>query len=836
MIAGNTILYGATAGRAFFRGLVGERFAVRNSGATAVVEGVGDHGCEYMTGGAVVVLGRTGRNFAAGMSGGIAYVLDDDGTFAERCNRELVGARAARGRRRLDRARARRRSTSARTGSPLAGRLLDDWQRAQLRFVKVMPHDYRAALERHRDQPVSAGGHGLFTRETETEAAPDGRDRRLQEVRPRRIRPSACRASASATTASSSARCRSSSCSEQGARCMECGVPFCHQRLPARESDPGLERPRLPRPVRARRSTSCTARTTSPSSPADSAPRRARRRACSRSTRATRSRSSRSSSRSSTARGTRAGSSPSRRASARGRTVAVVGSGPAGLAVRAAAEPRAATAVTVFERDEAGGGLLRFGVPDFKIEKDVVERRLAQLADEGVEFRFGVDVGVDVDAPSCARASTPSCSRPARACRATCRCPGASSTACTSRWSTSTAGTATSPARPTPAISARGQARDRDRRRRHRRRLRRERAPRGRRVGDADRAARRAAAAPPGRADAVAALAGEAAHVVRVEGRRRAQLRDLDDRPLRRRARRAHPLAAEQRRAAVRAGPGHRGVASRRARAARDGLRRARSRRCSTRSASSGTRAATSHAPAYATSVPGVFAAGDARRGQSLIVWAIEEGRRCADAVDAWLVTRTAVEPVGGGREAMKPGPREGFRWTRETIIYAFELWHRRYLCSPTVAEWRRAGSDNPSATTVRQRVRLVEQRGQGGRAAAAAAGRGSQDGHARRSSGRRPSAVTRWPPPRVVERLQAWAHEHGRPPTLEEWRRAGARHPSAATVRRLFGSWNAALVAAGFEKRPPGRPGRAAQRHARSVREDGPLDRTSCLTLAGAP
>src|SRR5205807_6126026 len=90
IIAGNTILYGATGGEVFLRGRVGERFAVRNSGATAVVEGVGDHGCEYMTGGTVVVLGRTGRNFAAGMSGGIAYVYDEDGTFAQRCNRSMV--------------------------------------------------------------------------------------------------------------------------------------------------------------------------------------------------------------------------------------------------------------------------------------------------------------------------------------------------------------------------------------------------------------------------------------------------------------------------------------------------------------------------------------------------------------------------------------------------------------------------------------------------------------------------------------------------------------------------------------------------------------------------
>src|SRR5204862_7239143 len=90
VIVGNVVLYGATSGEAFIRGIAGERFAVRNSGATAVVEGVGDHGCEYMTGGLVVVLGRTGRNFGAGMSGGVAYVFDPSGSFASRCNRELV--------------------------------------------------------------------------------------------------------------------------------------------------------------------------------------------------------------------------------------------------------------------------------------------------------------------------------------------------------------------------------------------------------------------------------------------------------------------------------------------------------------------------------------------------------------------------------------------------------------------------------------------------------------------------------------------------------------------------------------------------------------------------
>jgi glutamate synthase domain-containing protein 3 len=118
----------------------------------------------------VVVLGPTGRNFAAGMSGGIAYVLDGDGTFAERCNDELVGIGP------LDAddlsiVRDLVQEHEWRTGSRLASRLLDDWQRNALRFVKVLPHDYRAALERHHDQPVSAGGHGLFTRESETEAA-----------------------------------------------------------------------------------------------------------------------------------------------------------------------------------------------------------------------------------------------------------------------------------------------------------------------------------------------------------------------------------------------------------------------------------------------------------------------------------------------------------------------------------------------------------------------------------------------------------------------------------------------------------------------------------------
>jgi len=159
VIVGNTVLYGATSGRAFFRGLAGERFAVRNSGAHAVVEGVGDHGCEYMTGGRVAVLGSTGRNFAAGMSGGIAYVLDEDGDFERRCNLDLVDLE---GLAPVDaeELRALVAEHGERTGSPVAERILDEWDRVRECFVKVIPRDFRQALEELEDEqsapPASA--------------------------------------------------------------------------------------------------------------------------------------------------------------------------------------------------------------------------------------------------------------------------------------------------------------------------------------------------------------------------------------------------------------------------------------------------------------------------------------------------------------------------------------------------------------------------------------------------------------------------------------------------------------------------------------------------------
>jgi glutamate synthase (NADPH/NADH) large chain len=174
IIVGNTVLYGAIAGQAYFNGVAGERFAVRNSGATAVVEGTGDHGCEYMTKGTVVVLGATGRNFAAGMSGGIAYVFDEFGDFASKCNQAMCDLESvlpsAEQQVRVDEAfwhlgetdefllRGLVESHFRHTGSLRARMLLDNWAGMRTRFVKVFPHEYRRAeaVERNPAGPSRA--------------------------------------------------------------------------------------------------------------------------------------------------------------------------------------------------------------------------------------------------------------------------------------------------------------------------------------------------------------------------------------------------------------------------------------------------------------------------------------------------------------------------------------------------------------------------------------------------------------------------------------------------------------------------------------------------------
>jgi glutamate synthase (ferredoxin) len=147
IIIGNVAFYGATGGEAYVHGLAGERFCVRNSGLRAVVEGVGDHGCEYMTGGRVVVLGDTGRNFAAGMSGGIAYVLDERGDFDRRCNQDMVDLERLEDEEEIREVKQLIGRHAQYTDSERARHVLNHWPEMWPRFVKVMPRDYRRVLE-----------------------------------------------------------------------------------------------------------------------------------------------------------------------------------------------------------------------------------------------------------------------------------------------------------------------------------------------------------------------------------------------------------------------------------------------------------------------------------------------------------------------------------------------------------------------------------------------------------------------------------------------------------------------------------------------------------------
>jgi glutamate synthase (ferredoxin) len=158
IIIGNVAFYGATSGEAYIGGVAGERFCVRNSGADTVVEGIGDHGCEYMTGGRVVILGETGRNFAAGMSGGIAYVLDLDGDFSTRCNTEMVSLSTLEDEDEISELQRLIARHEEYTGSPCATTVLASWKTYLPKFVKVLPKDYArvlGALEKIRESGLS---------------------------------------------------------------------------------------------------------------------------------------------------------------------------------------------------------------------------------------------------------------------------------------------------------------------------------------------------------------------------------------------------------------------------------------------------------------------------------------------------------------------------------------------------------------------------------------------------------------------------------------------------------------------------------------------------------
>ncbi len=176
VLIGNVVLYGATGGQAFFRGRAAERFCVRNSGARAVVEGVGDHGCEYMTGGRAVILGPTGRNFAAGMSGGVAYVWDPDGTFPARCNLGTVELDPVEDDEDISELREMIELHQEYTRSRVAAGVLADWPDVLDQFVKVMPTDYKRVLAERRkhDEEMEAELHEDETGVFSPEAASHG--------------------------------------------------------------------------------------------------------------------------------------------------------------------------------------------------------------------------------------------------------------------------------------------------------------------------------------------------------------------------------------------------------------------------------------------------------------------------------------------------------------------------------------------------------------------------------------------------------------------------------------------------------------------------------------
>jgi glutamate synthase (NADPH/NADH) len=422
VIVGNVCLYGATAGSVFFRGIAAERFAVRNSGATAVVEGVGDHGCEYMTGGRVIILGPTGRNFAAGMSGGIAYVLDKNRDFMSKLNTEMVEASGIEDPEEIAFVRGVIEDHHHYTGSELAARILVDFNRALPRFIKVLPVDYKRVLaeeaakaaEAKRAEynlPIVSGVHKKEKSEKADklmdmeEAVGDNKadkkkalvldktkgfmkyQRRAEKYRSAKTR--------TKDWAELSQRLDEDELKYQSARCMDCGVPFC-------QSDTGCPisniipkwnelvfqnqwQDALQRLLMTNNFPEFTGRVCP--APCEGAcvlgineePVGIKSIECAIIDRGFE-------------KGWMVPTPPKVRT---GKKIAIIGSGPAGLAA-ADQLNRAGHLVTVYERADRLGGLLMYGIPNMKLDKRIVKRRTDFMAAEGVQFKTGVAVGEDV--------------------------------------------------------------------------------------------------------------------------------------------------------------------------------------------------------------------------------------------------------------------------------------------------------------------------------------------------------------------------------------------------------------------------------------------------------
>nr|XP_050862709.1 uncharacterized protein LOC127069596 isoform X1 [Vespula vulgaris] len=408
VIVGNVCLYGATSGKAYFRGIAAERFSVRNSGAVVVVEGVGDHGCEYMTGGCAVILGLTGRNFAAGMSGGIAYVFDVDGSFKSKCNPEMVELLPLNNTEDIAYVKQLLEEFVEKTGSLIAKDLLNLWPEPTTRFVKVFPYEYQRVLEQReetkQEQPILNGNSQTDSKVKDIEeVVTDGEvaQKKLDKIR-------GFMKYKRHTESYRAAEKRMEDWDEiynfqgvrkglrtQAARCMECGVPFCQSsygcplgniipkwndlvfhsnwkealnQLLQTNNFPEFTGRVCPAPCEG----ACVLGISEP-------PVTIKNIECAIIDHAFE-------------QGWILPHPPTTRT---GRTVAVIGSGPAGLAA-AHQLNKAGHLVTVYERNDRVGGLLQYGIPTMKLSKQVVQRRVSLLAAEGIVFKTGVDVGKDI--------------------------------------------------------------------------------------------------------------------------------------------------------------------------------------------------------------------------------------------------------------------------------------------------------------------------------------------------------------------------------------------------------------------------------------------------------
>ncbi|KAL7254285.1 hypothetical protein ACSBR1_008647 [Camellia fascicularis] len=435
IVIGNVALYGATVGEAYFNGMAAERFCVRNSGVKAVVEGVGDHGCEYMTGGTVVVLGKTGRNFAAGMSGGIAYVLDVDAKFHLRCNHELVDLDRVEEGEDIMTLRMMIQQHQRHTNSQLAKEVLADFDNLLPKFVKVFPRDYKRILARKKEGEISkaAGAAEEADQQEEGEVMEKDAFEELKKLaalslnekgnekveeaeplkRPSRV-PNAIKNRGFIVYEREGISYRdpnvrmndwnevmekakpSALLKTQSARCMDCGTPFCHQEnsgCPLGNKIPEFNElvyqnrwhEALDRLLETNNFPEFTGRVCP--APCEGScvlgiienPVSIKSIECSIIDKAFEE-------------GWMVPRPPLRRT---GKRVAVVGSGPAGLAA-ADQLNRMGHFVTVFERADRIGGLMMYGVPNMKADKvDIVQRRVDLMAKEGISFVVNANVGKD---------------------------------------------------------------------------------------------------------------------------------------------------------------------------------------------------------------------------------------------------------------------------------------------------------------------------------------------------------------------------------------------------------------------------------------------------------